>query len=85
MSSILGQNSTSKTNSPFSFRSSIQNEKLNLDLPFTEHVEELRQRSFHILAFFALFFLVAFVEIKPIVEALEIPVANIKFFSAFTG
>lgn len=85
MSSILGQNLTPKTNSPFSFRSSIQNEKLNLDLPFTEHVEELRQRSFHILAFFGLFFLLAFIEIKPIVQALEIPVANIRFFQLSPG
>ncbi len=34
------------TNSDFNFQ---QNETVTLELPFTEHIEELRQRLFHIV------------------------------------
>lgn len=72
-------------NFSFNFRSNYQNEKLNLELPFTEHVEELRQRSLHVLILLMTISLFAFLEIKPIVELLEIPVTNIRFFQLSPG
>ena len=69
----------------FNFISNNKNEKLNLELPFTEHVEELRQRSLHTLSLLTLFSLLAFIDIKPIVHLLEIPVDNVKFFQLSPG
>jgi sec-independent protein translocase protein TatC len=65
--------------------SNSQNEKLNLELPFTEHVEELRQRSIHVVLFLGLFSLIAFLGIKSIVHLLEDPVSNIRFFQLSPG
>jgi sec-independent protein translocase protein TatC len=72
-------------NFSFNFRSNYQNEKLNLELPFTEHVEELRQRSLHVVILLMTISFFAFLEIKPIVELLEIPVTNIRFFQLSPG
>ena len=58
---------------------------LNLELPFTEHVEELRQRSFHVLGILILLSCIAFIDIKPIVQLLEVPVQNVKFFQLSPG
>jgi sec-independent protein translocase protein TatC len=85
MNSIADQKSQPKVDFSFNFRSNRQNEKLNLELPFTEHVEELRQRSLHTLVILGLVSLFAFFEIKPIVELLEIPVNNIRFFQLSPG
>ena len=71
--------------SSFNFVSNSQNEKLNLELPFTEHVEELRQRSIHVVLFLGVFSLISFLGIKSIVQLLEIPVSNIKFFQLSPG
>ena len=75
----------STNNSSFNFSSNSQNEKLNLELPFTEHVEELRQRSIHVVLFLTVFSLLAFLGIKPIVQLLEVPVDNIRFFQLSPG
>jgi sec-independent protein translocase protein TatC len=58
---------------------------LNLELPFTEHVEELRQRSIHVVLFLGIFSLISFLGIKSIVQLLEIPVSNIRFFQLSPG
>ena len=71
--------------SSFNFVSNSQNEKLNLELPFTEHVEELRQRSIHVVLFLGIFSLISFLGIKSIVQLLEIPVSNIRFFQLAPG
>jgi len=71
--------------SSFNFVSNSQNEKLNLELPFTEHVEELRQRSIHVVLFVGIFSLLSFLGIKSIVQLIEIPVSNIKFFQLSPG
>ena len=71
--------------SSFNFVSNSQNEKLNLELPFTEHVEELRQRSIHVVLFLGIFSLISFLGIKSIVQLLEIPVSNIRFFQLSPG
>jgi len=69
----------------FKFRTSIQNKNLKLELPFRIHFEELRQRGLHLLFILALFSILAFLEIKPIVQILEIPVSNVKFFQSSPG
>jgi len=63
----------------FKFQPELKS-NLNLELPFTEHVEELRQRSFHVLGILILVSCIAFIDIKPIVQLLEVPVQNVKFF-----
>jgi Sec-independent protein secretion pathway component TatC len=57
----------------FKFQPELKS-NLNLELPFTEHVEELRQRSFHVLTILIVLSCLAFIDIKPIVQLLEIPV-----------
>jgi sec-independent protein translocase protein TatC len=51
-----------------------------LNLPFSQHFEEFRQRSFHLITLLFLFSLLAFFEIKLIVKLLEVPLENLKFF-----
>ena len=46
----------------FKFQPELKS-NLNLELPFTEHVEELRQRSFHVLAILILVSFIAFIDI----------------------
>ncbi len=72
------------SNSDFKFQSELR-PNLNLELLFTEHIEELRQRSFHVLIFLLVLSCVAFLNIKPIVHLLEIPVQNVKFFQLSPG
>jgi sec-independent protein translocase protein TatC len=62
-----------------------QNFPLNLELPFVEHIEELRQRSLHTLAVVLIFSVLAFLDIKPIVHLLEVPVQDVKFFQSAPG
>ena len=69
----------------FKFRTNIQNKNLKLELPFRIHFDELRQRSLHLLVILIIFSILAFIEIKPIVKLLEIPVSNIKFFQLSPG
>jgi len=69
-------------NSDFNFTNT---ETVILELPFSEHVEELRQRLFHI--FWVILFLsfFAFIEVKFLVKILELPVDNVKFFQLSPG
>lgn len=70
------------TNSNFSF---TKNTTITLELPFSEHIEELRQRLF--LLFWIILFLttLSFLEVKTIVKILEYPITNVKFFQISPG
>jgi len=70
------------TNSDFNF---TNNETVILELPFSEHIEELRQRLFHIFWIILLLTCVAFIEVKLLVKILEYPVDNVKFFQLSPG
>ena len=58
---------------------------LTLELPFSEHIEELRQRIIHIFWIILLLSLLAFIEVKFLVQILELPVNNVKFFQLSPG
>jgi sec-independent protein translocase protein TatC len=58
---------------------------VTLELPFSEHVEELRQRIFLIVGVILLFTFFAFVEVKSLVKILELPINNVKFFQLSPG
>ena len=71
----------------FQFR---QTDELNLDiealeLPISEHIEEMRQRSLQVLCFAFLAIGVMFLKITPIVELLEAPIEGIKFIQLSPG
>lgn len=68
--------------SDFNFK---ENYKSTLELPFSEHVEELRQRSFQVFWIILLLTFAAFIEVKFIVKILELPVADVKFFQISPG
>merc|ERR1712157_193223 len=70
------------TNSNFNF---TNNSVVTLELPFSEHVEELRQRLFLIVGIIFLFTCFAFVEVKSLVKILELPINNVKFFQLSPG
>ena len=70
------------TNSNFNF---INNTSIILELPFSEHIEELRQRIFLIFWLVLLLTCVAFVEVKSLVKILELPISNVKFFQLSPG
>lgn len=68
--------------SDFNFK---ENYKSTLELPFSEHVEELRQRSFQVFWIILLLTCAAFFEVKFLVKILELPVENVKFFQLSPG
>nr|YP_009496403.1 sec-independent protein translocase-like protein [Attheya longicornis]AWT39116.1 sec-independent protein translocase-like protein [Attheya longicornis] len=70
------------TNSDFNF---IDKKSTILELPFSEHIEELRQRIFHLFWIILLLTCVAFLEVKFLVQFLELPVSNVKFFQMAPG
>jgi len=70
------------TNSNFNF---TNNTNVTLELPFSEHIEELRQRLFLLLGIILLLTSVAFIEVKSLVKILELPVNNVKFFQISPG
>lgn len=70
------------TNSDFNFK---KNEIVTLELPFSEHIEELRQRIFHIFWIILLLTLATFFDVKFIVKILQLPVNNVKFFQLSPG
>ena len=69
-------------NSDFKFR---ENFELTLELPFSEHIEELRQRTFQLVWIILLLTCAAFFEVKFLVKILELPVTNVKFFQSAPG
>ena len=70
------------TNSDFNFQ---ENEAVTLELPFSEHIEELRQRLFHIVWIVLILTFAAFIEVKFLVKILELPISNVKFFQSSPG
>ena len=62
-----------------------ENKTLILELPFLEHITELRQRSFHIIWLILLLTILTFFEVKFLVKILELPVNNVKFFQLSPG
>ena len=70
------------TNSNFSFKKSTN---VVLELPFSEHVEELRQRILVLFLTILLLTTVSFFEVKTIVKILEYPINNVKFFQISPG
>jgi sec-independent protein translocase protein TatC len=70
------------TNSNFNF---ITNTAVTLELPFPEHIEELRQRIFLLFWIVLLLTSIAFIEVKDLVKILELPVQNVKFFQLSPG
>jgi sec-independent protein translocase protein TatC len=70
------------TNSNFNFTNKTT---VTLELPFSEHIEELRQRIFLVFGIILLLTCVAFIDIKSLVKILELPVSNVKFFQLSPG
>lgn len=70
------------TNSNFKFKRIYP---VVLELPFSEHIEELKQRLFHIAWIILLLTCLTFIEVKVIVKLLELPVDNVKFFQLSPG
>lgn len=70
-------------NIKFSFQR--KTDGVNLALPFNQHIEELRQRLFFNIFILIIVSLIAFIEVKPIVQILELPVSNVKFFQSAPG
>jgi sec-independent protein translocase protein TatC len=70
------------TNSNFNF---TKNSTIQLELPFSEHIEELRQRTFLVFGVIILLTCGAFLEVKSLVKILELPVNNVKFFQLSPG
>ena len=70
------------TNSNFNF---TNNTTVTLELPFSEHIEELRQRIFLLFWIILLVTSVAFIEVKSLVQVLELPISNVKFFQVAPG
>jgi sec-independent protein translocase protein TatC len=70
------------TNSNFNF---TNNTTVTLELPFSEHIEELRQRIFLLFWIILLLTSVAFIEVKSLVKILELPINNVKFFQVAPG
>ena len=70
------------TNCNFNF---INNLTITLELPFSEHIEELRQRIFLVCGIVILLTCFAFIEVKSLVKILELPIDNVKFFQVAPG
>ena len=70
------------TNSNFNFTTDAN---ITLELPFAEHMEELRQRIFLVFGIIFLFTCLSFIEVKSLVRILELPVNNVKFFQISPG
>jgi len=70
------------TNSNFNF---TNNSTITLELPFSEHIEELRQRIFLVFGIILLLTSFAFIEVKSLVKILELPISNVKFFQVAPG
>jgi sec-independent protein translocase protein TatC len=69
-------------NSNFNFTDNLI---VTLELPFSEHIEELRQRIFLVFWIVLLLTCFAFIEVKSLVKILELPINNVKFFQLSPG
>jgi len=70
------------TNSNFNFTNTTN---VTLELPFSEHIKELRQRIFLVFGIILLLTCTAFIEVKSLVKILELPISNVKFFQVAPG
>jgi sec-independent protein translocase protein TatC len=70
------------TNSNFNF---TNNSMITLELPFSEHIDELRQRIFLVCGIILLLTCLSFIEVKSLVKILELPISNVKFFQLSPG
>ena len=70
------------SNSNFRFTKSTI---VSLELPFSEHIDELRQRLFLLFWMILLLTSLAFVEVRTIVKILEYPINDVKFFQISPG
>jgi len=70
------------TNSNFNF---TNNSIITLELPFSEHIDELRQRIFLVCGIILLLTCLSFIEVKSLVKILELPISNVKFFQLSPG
>jgi sec-independent protein translocase protein TatC len=70
------------TSSNFNF---TNNTIITLELPFSEHIEELRQRVFLLFWIILILTCIAFLEVKDLVKILELPISNVKFFQISPG
>jgi len=69
-------------NSKFNFKN---NTNATFELPFFEHIEELRQRIFLMFGIIILLTCFSFTEVKNLVKILELPISNVKFFQVAPG
>ena len=69
-------------NSNFNF---ITDTTILLELPFSEHIEELRQRIFLLFWVIIILTCTAFIEVKDLVKILELPIQNVRFFQISPG
>jgi len=70
--------------SDFVFRTKLF-QTYDMELPFIEHIEELRQRIFQLIIIFISITTIIFVNVKTLVELLEKPVEMIKFIQLSPG
>ena len=56
-----------------------------LELPFLEHIQEIRIRLFSLISITVLLTFLCFLEIKNIVQLLEAPIRDLKFFQISPG
>jgi len=70
------------TNSNFNFR---KNTSIILELPFSEHITELRQRTLFLFIGIISLTIISFLEVKSIVKILEYPINNVRFFQISPG
>jgi len=70
------------TNSNFNF---VNNTYVTLELPFSEHMEELRQRIFLLFGIILSLACLALIEVKDLVKILQLPIQNVKFFQISPG
>jgi sec-independent protein translocase protein TatC len=73
---------------PFKFylhKEVAKTKNLMAELFFDEHIEEIRQRLFQSCFFIFCILLLSFVNIKAIVQLLEVPVTSVKFFQSSPG
>ena len=66
----------------FSFK---KNTSIVLELPFSEHIEELRQRLIILVTTILCLTTCSFLKVKSIVKILEYPINNVKFFQISPG
>jgi len=70
--------------SDFIFRTKLF-QTYDMELPFLEHIEELRQRIFQLIIIFISIITIVFINVKKLVEILEKPVGMIKFIQLSPG